>query len=141
MSRPGQRQRQRQRRLPLVSTNFRIFDVIDGRRGGPRKDGSPRTDTIMIIINFTGIIGYRLYLFSTTGRSVLLFSSLPTPPSPLPPPPAAALSSLRVARPYLPPRRRIEAKLRIGWEDAHGERDSCIYKLTKQRYAILKCPG
>lgn len=82
--------------------------------------GRPRTDAIMIIINFTGIIGYRLYLFSTTGRSVLLSSSLPCP---LPPP----FSSQRVARPYLPPRRRIEVKLRIGWEDAVAERETAVF--------------
>lgn len=33
---------------------------------------------IMIIINFTGIIGYRLYLFSSTGPPCL---SIPLPPS------------------------------------------------------------
>lgn len=69
-------------------------------------------DTIMIIINFTGIIGYRLYLFSTAG--------------------CLSLS-------YLPLRRRIQAKSRTDWTRYHwAERNARIYKLAKQRYTTLK---
>lgn len=40
-----------------------------GRRARTRKPG-----TIMIIINFTDTIGYRLYLFSTTGYPTSVFA-------------------------------------------------------------------
>lgn len=58
-------------------------------------------DTIMIIINFTGIIGYRLYLFSTTERSSL--------------------------SPYLPPCRRIETKLHTDGKRRACDRQGRLY--------------
>lgn len=54
--------------------------MIDGKRGGRTAGGGGRArtrkpaGTIMIIINFTDTIGYRLYLFSTTGYPTSVFA-------------------------------------------------------------------
>lgn len=115
---------QRQRTTTARIDQSRIFDVIDGRRGGPQERAPSIRSWLLLILQVLLVI---VYIYS-------VLSGWSTPPlhpvNPLVP----------HHRPYLPPRRRIEAKLRIGWDDA-AERDGCIYKLTKQRYAILKCTG
>ena len=85
---------------------------------------------IMIIINFTGIIGYRLYLFSSTGPTCL---SIPLPPS------SPSQPSIFASTPQ-DRGERIERE-RKRERERERERDGYIYKLTKQRYAILKCRG
>ena len=87
---------------------------------------------IMIIINFTGIIGYRLYLFSSTGPTCL---SIPLPPS------SPSQPSIFASTPQDRGERIERERKRERERERERERDGYIYKLTKQRYAILKCRG
>lgn len=110
-----------------------IFDVIDGRRGEPQ--GRYIWSWLLLILQVLLVIVY-------------IYSVVPAHPAYLSP---SSLPSLPLTLPYLPPRRRTEASAyrsgryqrerKIDRERGERERDRYIYKLTKQRYAILKCRG